>query len=132
MDRSALDRIIAAGGYVSVNTGNAPDANAVLIPKPDADTAMDMAACIGCGACVAACPNASASLFVGAKIAQFASLPQGHPERKQRAMQMVQQMDAEDLGNCSNIGECEAVCPQEISIAAIAKMKWEYLKSSIA
>ena len=132
VDRSALDRIIAAGGYVSVNTGNAPDANAILISKADADTAMDMASCIGCGACVAACPNASASLFVGAKIAQFAALPQGHPERKQRALQMVQQMDAEGLGNCSNIGECEAVCPKEISISAIAKMKWEYLKSAIA
>lgn len=129
VDRSAFDRIIAAGGYISVNVGGAPDANTIPIPKDKAEQAMDAAACIGCGACVAACPNASASLFVGAKISQFALLPQGHPERKQRVLRMVEQMDKEGFGDCSNIGECEAVCPKEISIGTIARMRREYFKA---
>jgi succinate dehydrogenase / fumarate reductase iron-sulfur subunit len=126
VDRSAFDRIIAKGGYVSVNTGNAPDANAIPIPKEMADKAMDVAECIGCGACVAACPNASASLFVSAKVSQYTFLPQGHPERKQRVAQMVEQMDAEGFGNCSNHWECEAVCPKGISVTNIARMRREY------
>jgi len=129
IDRSAFDRIIAAGGYISVRTGSAPEANAIQIPKEDADLAMDMAACIGCGACVAACPNASASLFVGAKVSQFALLPQGQPEARQRVASMVAQMDEEGFGVCSNHGECEAVCPKEISIAGIARLRREYVKS---
>ena len=129
VDRSAFDRIIAAGGYVSVNTGNAPDANAIPISKEKSDEAFDAAACIGCGACVASCPNASASLFVGAKISQFALLPQGEPERKRRAQRMVAQMDLEGFGNCSNHAECEAVCPKGVSITHIARMKREYMKS---
>lgn len=129
VDRSAFDRIMAAGGYVSMNTGGAPDANALPIPKDIADEAMDAASCIGCGACVAACPNASASLFTAAKISQFALLPQGHPERAQRVFRMVEQMDAEGFGDCSNHAECEAVCPKEISISHIARMKREYLKA---
>jgi len=132
VDRSAFDRIIAAGGYASVNVGGAPDGNAVLIPKEKADEAMDAAACIGCGACVAACPNASASLFVGAKISQFALLPQGHPERRRRALQMIARMDQEGFGDCSNHGECEAVCPKEIPISHIARMKREYLKAMVS
>ena len=131
VDRSAFDRIITAGGYISVNTGSAPDANMIPIPKEDADKAMDSAECIGCGACVAACPNASASLFVGAKISQFAILPQGQAERKRRAVQMIDQMDKEGFGNCSNHAECEAVCPKGISITNIAKMRREYLKSLV-
>ena len=131
IDRSAFDRIITAGGYISVNTGSAPDANMIPIPKEDADKAMDSAECIGCGACVAACPNASASLFVGAKISQFAILPQGQAERKRRAVQMIDQMDKEGFGNCSNHAECEAVCPKGISITNIAKMRREYLKSLV-
>ncbi len=129
VDRAAFDRIIARGGYTSVNTGGAPDANALPIAKGLADSAMDAAACIGCGACVAACPNASASLFVGAKISQFALLPQGQPERGRRASEMVEQMDDEGFGNCSNHGECEAVCPKEIPITVIARMKREWLRS---
>lgn len=131
VDRSALDRIISVGGYVSVSTGGAPDANAIPISKDQAEKAMDMASCIGCGACVAACPNASASLFVGAKLAHLAALPQGHPERRRRVQQMVQQVDCEGFGSCSNFAECEAVCPKEISIASIALMNWEYLKAAI-
>ena len=131
VDRSSFERIQQAGGYVTANVGSAPDGNAILIPKQDADRAMDAAVCIGCGACVAACPNASASLFVAAKIAQFAHLPQGEPERKRRALAMVSQMDAEGFGNCSNHGECEAVCPKEISIEVIAVMRREYLKAFI-
>ena len=129
VDRGSFDRIMAAGGYVSMNTGGAPDANALPIPKDIADEAMDAASCIGCGACVAACPNASASLFTAAKISQFALLPQGHPERAQRVFRMVEQMDAEGFGDCSNHAECEAVCPKEISISHIARMKREYLKA---
>lgn len=129
VDRGAFDRIMAVGGYVSMNAGGAPDANALPIPKDIADEAMDAASCIGCGACVAACPNASASLFTAAKISQFALLPQGHPERAQRVFRMVEQMDAEGFGDCSNHAECEAVCPKEISISHIARMKREYLKA---
>ena len=131
VDRGAFDRIISAGGYISVNTGNAPEANASPVSKEDVDSAMDAATCIGCGACVAACPNASASLFTAAKIAQFAHLPQGQPERKTRVIRMVNQMDEEDFGACSNFGECEAVCPKDISISTIALMKREYIKSVV-
>ena len=129
VDRSALDRIIAAGGYVGVNTGQAPEANAILVNKPDSDRAFDFAACIGCGACVAACPNSSASLFTAAKVAHLALLPQGEPEAKIRVRRMVEQMEAEGFGDCSNHGECEAVCPKGISIEAIARMRREYVKS---
>lgn len=129
VDRAAFDRIQAAGGYISVNTGSAPDANAIPIRKEDADLAFDYAACIGCGACVAACPNASASLFTAAKIMQFAYLPQGEPERKRRVVRMVDQMEKEGFGDCSNFGECEAVCPKEISIQSIAEMRREYMKA---
>jgi succinate dehydrogenase / fumarate reductase iron-sulfur subunit len=129
VDRSAFDRIIAAGGYTSINAGNAPDAHSILVPKENADLAMDAAACIGCGACVAACPNGSASLFVAAKISQFALLPQGQVERKRRAQRMIEQMDKEGFGNCSNHGECEAVCPKKISISNIARMRREFFKS---
>jgi succinate dehydrogenase / fumarate reductase iron-sulfur subunit len=131
VDRSAFDRILRAGGFVSVNTGSAPDANAIPIAKQDADDAMDFAACIGCGACVAACPNASASLFVGAKVSHLATLPQGDPERGQRVEKMVAQMDKEMFGSCSNHGECEAVCPKNISIRAIAQMNRELLKTAV-
>lgn len=131
VDRSAFDRIIQAGGYISVATGNAQDANAIPIPKRNADLAMDAAACIGCGACVAACPNASATLFTSAKISQFALLPQGQVERKERAISMVSQMDIEGFGDCSNYGECEAACPKEISISHIARMKREYVKAAL-
>ncbi len=131
VDRSAFDHIIESGGYISVNTGNAPDANAVLIPKPEADLAMDAAQCIGCGACVAACKNASAMLFVSAKVSQLALLPQGRPERKQRVISMVEAMDAAGFGNCTNEGECEAECPKEISISNIARMNREYMKAKL-
>lgn len=130
VDRSAFDRIMAAGGYVSVSTGNAPDANAIPISKVDADLAMDYASCIGCGACVAACPNASASLFTAAKISHLAKLPQGSPERKMRVRNMVEQMRKEGFGDCSNHAECEAVCPKGISISAIALMRREYLTAA--
>lgn len=129
VDRSAFDRIIMAGGYVSVKTGSAADANAVAVPKADADLAFDYASCIGCGACVAACPNASASLFTAAKVAHLALLPQGHPERSRRVVAMSDQMQAEGFGDCSNHGECEAVCPKGISIDAIAQMRREYLRT---
>jgi succinate dehydrogenase / fumarate reductase, iron-sulfur subunit len=129
VDRSALDRIIAVGGYISVNTGAAPDANTLPVNKENSDRAFDYAACIGCGACVAACPNASASLFTAAKISHLALLPQGHPERKQRVIKMTKQMNLEDFGDCSNHGECEAVCPKGISIDAISMMRREYLKA---
>lgn len=129
VDRSAFDRIIAAGGYISVKTGSAPEANSTLVPKKDADLAFDYATCISCGACVAACPNASASLFTAAKVAHLSLLPQGQPERKQRVLTMTQQMQTEGFGDCSNHGECEAVCPKGISIDAIARMRREYLKA---
>ncbi len=129
VDRDSLDRVISAGGYVSVSTGPKPDANSLKIGKDAADLAMDAAACIGCGACVAACPNASASLFTGAKVTHLAMLPQGLPERTRRAQNMVEQMDIEGFGNCSNIGECEAACPKEISIGTIATMRREYLRA---
>ncbi|MBM3813686.1 MAG: succinate dehydrogenase/fumarate reductase iron-sulfur subunit [Acidimicrobiia bacterium] len=129
VDRSAFDRIIQAGGYISVNTGSAPDANAIPVPKPDAERAMDAAACIGCGACVAACPNASASLFTAAKVSHLGLLPQGQPERPQRVISMVNSMNAELFGSCTNIGECEAVCPKRIPIETIALMHRDYLKA---
>lgn len=129
VDRSAFDRIMATGGYISTKTGSAPDANSIPVPKADADVAFEYAACIGCGACVAACPNASASLFTAAKIAHLSLLPQGHPERQQRVIAMTEQMTTEGFGDCSNHGECEAVCPKGISIDAIARMRREYVKS---
>ncbi len=129
VDRGAFDTIIASGGYVSVNTGSAPDANAIPIPKDKAELAMDAAACIGCGACVAACKNASAALFVSAKISQLALLPQGHAERTRRALAMVSAMDELGFGNCSNEAECEAVCPKEIPISNIARMRREYIRA---
>jgi succinate dehydrogenase / fumarate reductase iron-sulfur subunit len=127
VDRGALDRIIAAGGYVSVNTGSAPDGNAIPVPKTNADAAMDAAQCIGCGACVAACPNGSASLFTAAKITHLSLLPQGQPERRRRAMHMVAQMDAEGFGGCTLFGECQEACPKEISIETISRMNRDYL-----
>jgi len=130
VDRNAFDRIIEAGGYISVPTGSAPDGNAIPVPKEDADRAMDAAACIGCGACVAACPNASAALFTGAKIAHLGLLPQGQPERYQRALRMVRQFNAEDFGGCTNIGECEAVCPKEIKLEVIARMNHDFIQAS--
>jgi succinate dehydrogenase / fumarate reductase iron-sulfur subunit len=129
VDRSAFDRIMAAGGYVSVRTGGAPDGNAIPIPKEVAEEAMDAAACIGCGACVAACKNGSAMLFVAAKVSQLALLPQGHAERKARVEAMVAQMDAEGFGACSNTYACEAECPKQISVRHIARLNWEYLRA---
>ncbi|MDH5628213.1 MAG: 4Fe-4S dicluster domain-containing protein, partial [Candidatus Krumholzibacteria bacterium] len=126
VDRSAFDTVIRAGGYVSVGTGSAPDGNAIPVGKETAEESFDAATCIGCGACVAACPNASASLFVSAKITHLALLPQGQLEREQRALGMIRQMDAEGFGNCSNHGECEAVCPKSISILNIARMRREF------
>ena len=127
VDRSSFDRIIAAGGFVSVNTGNAKDANNILIPKDDADTAFNAAACIGCGACVAACKNSSAMLFVSAKVSQLALLPQGKIEKQDRVLNMVKQMDEEGFGNCTNTGACEAECPKGISLENIARMNREFL-----
>ncbi len=127
VDRTAYDRIIQAGGFITARPGSPVDANAILVSKDDADTAMDAAQCIGCGACAAACPNASASLFTAAKVSHLALMPQGHPERKERARAMVAQMDAEGFGHCTNHGECEAVCPKGISVSFIAKMNRELL-----
>ncbi|MFM8409682.1 MAG: succinate dehydrogenase/fumarate reductase iron-sulfur subunit, partial [Alphaproteobacteria bacterium] len=131
IDRSAFDRIVTKGGYVSVNAGQAPEANGLPVPKEAAEAAMDSAACIGCGACVAACPNASAALFTSARIRFLSLLPQGQPERSSRVLGMVDQMDAEGFGDCSNHGECEAACPKGISIENIAKMRREYLRASV-
>jgi len=127
VDRGALDRIVQAGGYVSVSTGNAPDGNAIPVPKDDAEAAMDAAACIACGACVAACPNGSASLFTAAKVSHLNHLPQGQPERYRRALRMVTQMDLEHFGSCTLYGECQEACPKEISIDTIARMNRDYL-----
>ena len=129
VDRSALDRILMAGGFISVKTGSAPEANGIPVPPNHAQTAFDYATCIGCGACVAACPNASASLFTAAKVAHLGLLPQGHPERKQRVLKMTEQMTTEGFGDCSNHGECQAVCPKGISIDAIATMRREYIQA---
>jgi succinate dehydrogenase / fumarate reductase iron-sulfur subunit len=130
VDRSAFDRIIASGGYISVSTGSAPDGNSLPVPKKNADLALDAAACIGCGACVASCPNAAAALFTGAKISHLALLPQGQPERYTRVLSMVAQVRQELFGSCTNIGECEAVCPKEIKLEVIARMNRDYLKAS--
>jgi succinate dehydrogenase / fumarate reductase, iron-sulfur subunit len=130
VDRSALDRVIGAGGYISINTGNPQDANAILIPKVNADLAMDAASCIGCGGCVAACPNAAAMLFTSAKVSQLALLPQGGPERERRVLAMVQTMDAEGFGNCTNEYECMAACPKGIDVSNIARMNREFLRAS--
>jgi succinate dehydrogenase / fumarate reductase iron-sulfur subunit len=131
VDRSAFDRIVAAGGYISVNAGSAPDANAVLVPKEEADRAMSAAACIGCGACVAACPNGSAMLFTAAKLSHLHHLPQGQPERLRRSKAMVKAMDAAGFGNCSNLYECEAVCPKSIRRDVMAEMNREYAKATL-
>jgi succinate dehydrogenase / fumarate reductase, iron-sulfur subunit len=130
VDRSAFDRIIAAGGFISVPAGSAPDGNAISVPKPAAETAMDAAACIGCGACVAACPNASASLFTGAKITHLGVLPQGQPERKERILNVVAAVNREVFGSCTNIGECEAVCPKLIKLEVIARMNRDFIRAS--
>jgi succinate dehydrogenase / fumarate reductase iron-sulfur subunit len=132
VDRSAFDRIIAAGGYVSVNTGAAPEANSIPVPLEAASGAMDSAQCIGCGACVAACKNASAALFTSAKITHLSLMPQGRVEAPRRVVRMVDQMDLEGFGMCSNEGECQAVCPKEISISNIARMNREYLRASLS
>ncbi|HUK17730.1 MAG TPA: succinate dehydrogenase/fumarate reductase iron-sulfur subunit [Bryobacteraceae bacterium] len=132
VDRCAFDRLIAAGGFISASTGSAPDGNAILVPKEIADHSMDAAACIGCGACVAMCPNASASLFMGAKVAHLGLLPQGQPERHRRVKAMVAQAKAEMFGSCTNIGECEAVCPKDIRLEVIARMNGDFLKASFA
>lgn len=132
VDRSAFDRIISSGGFISVNTGNARDANNILIPKDDADNAFDAAACIGCGACVAVCKNASAMLFVSAKVSQFSLLPQGQVERKSRVLAMVNKMDEEGFGSCTNTGACEAECPKGISLENIARMNREFYAAEIS
>ena len=130
VDRTSFDRIQQAGGFISAHVGAAPDGNALPVPKVEADRAMEAAACIGCGGCVAACPNASAMLFVGAKVTHLASLPQGQPERERRALAMVKQMDAEGFGNCSNYLECEAVCPAEIPASVIGQLNRDYAKAA--
>ena len=131
IDRSALDRIVQAGGFISARAGSAPEANSIPVSKHDADLSMEAAACIGCGACAAACPNASAMLFTAAKVSHLALLPQGEPERTRRVVSMVRAMDAEGFGNCTNTYECEAVCPAEISASFIAKLNREYSKASL-
>jgi len=131
IDRGALDRIVQAGGFISARAGSAPEANSILVPKHDADLAMEAAACIGCGACAAACPNASAMLFTSAKVSHLALLPQGRPERERRVLKMVAVMDAEGFGNCTNTYECEAVCPAEISASFIAKLNREYARAAL-
>jgi succinate dehydrogenase / fumarate reductase iron-sulfur subunit len=131
VDRSAFDRIIAAGGFVSVGTGSAPDGNAIPVPKENAEKAMDAAACIGCGACVAACPNASAMLFAGAKVSQLALLPQGQPERMLRVRRMVGVMDSLGFGGCTNHGECESACPKAIPLEVIARLNRDFLRASL-
>ncbi len=130
IDRSDLDRIIQAGGYISANTGGAPDANAIPIPQADTEEAMDAAACIGCGACVASCPNASAMLFTGAKVSHLALLPQGRPEAAKRVLNMVREMAASGFGNCGNERECEAECPKSITISNISRLNREYIKAT--
>jgi len=130
-DRTALDRIVQAGGFISARAGSAPEANSTRIPKHDADLAMEAAACIGCGACAAACPNGSAMLFTAAKVSHLSLLPQGHPERVARVLKMVRVMDAEGFGNCTNTYECEAVCPAEISASFIAKLNREYARAAL-
>ena len=131
VDRGSFDRIIAAGGFITAPTGGAQDANTIAVPKQAADLAMDAAACIGCGACVAACPNAAAALFVGAKISHLGHLPQGQAERDRRALAMVRQMNVEGFANCTNIGECEAVCPKQIPLEVIARTNGDYLKAAV-
>jgi succinate dehydrogenase / fumarate reductase iron-sulfur subunit len=131
VDRGAFDRIIAAGGFISAPTGGAQDANDILVPKQAADAAMDAAACIGCGACVAACPNGSASLFTGAKLAHLGLLPQGQPERYRRALRMVAQMDVESFGGCTLFGECQEACPKEISIDVISRMNRDFMRAAV-
>jgi succinate dehydrogenase / fumarate reductase iron-sulfur subunit len=131
VDRGAFDRIIQAGGYVTVATGGAQDGNTIPVPKVDADSAMDAAACIGCGACVAACPNASASLFTSAKISHLGLLPQGQPERYRRALKMVAQMDLESFGGCTLFGECQEACPKEISIDFISRMNRDFMRAAV-
>jgi succinate dehydrogenase / fumarate reductase iron-sulfur subunit len=132
VDRGAFDRIIQAGGFISASTGSAPEANSIPVPKENADRAMDAAACIACGACVAACPNASAMLYTSAKVSHLALLPQGQPERYKRVLSMVQQMDDEGFGGCTNIGECSAVCPKEISMDFIAQLNRDLIKASLS
>ena len=131
VDRGAMDRIIEAGGYVTVRTGQAPDAHTLPIPRDNAEIAMDAASCIGCGACIAACPNASASLFTAAKITQLCKLPQGHPERNKRVVAMVEQMDKEGFGSCSKHYECEAACPKDIKVSNITTMNREYMRALV-
>jgi succinate dehydrogenase / fumarate reductase iron-sulfur subunit len=131
VNRAAFDRIIAAGGFISISTGSAPEANSILVPKDNAEAAMDAAACIGCGACVAMCPNAAAALFTGAKMAHLARLPHGQPERYRRANRMVAQMNLEGFGHCTNMGECEAVCPKDIRLEVIAVMNRDFLRAEL-